>query len=144
MAKPTDTEIEALYVEAEAAGITRDQVDEIAKPRISAFGYIAGLTSVRSNRELAAIAREVRALAAKSVDTTTGEIAPEPKATTAQVDYIANLLAERVRSGEGGGYFAIGAYLSGQGDRTRVDMDAVRALTRRQASGLIDSLKGNY
>lgn len=147
MAKPNAADVEAIYAEAEAAGLSRTQVDDIARPLLDANMQQAwrGLGDARSTGQLDTIARAVRqSMRPISVDTATGEIGPEPKATAAQVDYIANLLAERVRSGDGGGFFATGAFLTRQGSQTRIDMDAVRSLTRKQASNLIDSLKGNY
>jgi hypothetical protein len=148
MAKPSDSEIAAVYTLGAESGLSEADVDRIAADVI---GVLLGgrpasfLGQARSLKELRHIETRVREAARPvSVNTVTGEIGSEPAITDRQVDYIAELLAHRVRSGEGGGFFATGAFLIGEGDRTRIDMDAVRALTRRQASSLIDSLKGNY
>ncbi|MFI9018706.1 hypothetical protein ACIGZI_32200 [Streptomyces griseus] len=54
-------------------------------------------------------------------------------ATDRQVDFILSLLAERRRSGEGGGFYG------GPADRAGIEK-----LTRDQASTYINSLKGTY
>lgn len=148
MAKPSDSEIAAVYALGAEGGLSEDDVDKIAADVI---GILLGgrpasfLGQARSLRELGQIETRVREAARPvSVNTTTGEVGPEPAITDRQVDYIAELLARRVRSGEGGGFFATGAFLVGAGDQTRIDMDAIRALSRRQASSLITSLKGDY
>lgn len=70
--------------------------------------------------------------------------APARPATARQVDYIATLLATRARNGDGGGFASTTGLLTGTGHRTRIDLDAVRALSRTSASQLIDSLTGSY
>jgi len=54
-------------------------------------------------------------------------------ATERQISYILDLLAQRRRSGEGGGFF------NGPTDRA-----GIAALSRSEASAYIDSLKGDY
>jgi hypothetical protein len=53
--KPSDAEIESVYMAAMADGFTRDQVDSIATPMISRLGGARGLADVRSHGELRAI-----------------------------------------------------------------------------------------
>lgn len=67
--------------------------------------------------------------------------ASETPASQRQVDYIAELLTRRQRSGVGGGFSGLvaGLYRGGQ-----IDRDAIRALTKAQASEVIDSLTDRY
>ncbi|MYU22864.1 hypothetical protein [Streptomyces sp. SID8352] len=57
-----------------------------------------------------------------------------PMATPAQVEYILDLLAQRHRSGDGGGFI-----MNGPTDRAGIE-----SLTRAKASLYITSLKGDY
>src|SRR5690606_18539485 len=63
------------------------------------------------------------------------------RATERQVAYLVKLLARARRSGEGGGFISTRGLYTADGN---VNIDALRQLTVRQASNLIDSLKGSY
>jgi hypothetical protein len=136
MARPAAAQIEALYVEAENGGLTRADVDVIAGPII---GTLLGgrqaekLVDVRSGRQMDEIADQVRAEVAKRRSTSTGGQRAEHRATPRQVNYILDLLAQRQRSGEGGGFF--------QGP---TDRGGIERLTIDEASTYITSLKGDY
>ena len=65
----------------------------------------------------------------------------EPLATGNQVDYIVSLLSRRTYSGEGGGFMSTNGLYHEDGTINRA---AIAAMTRRNASALIDSLRGNY
>lgn len=65
----------------------------------------------------------------------------EPTATGNQIEYIVSLLARRARSGEGGGFMSTRGLYRKDGT---IDRTAIAAMTRRNASALIDSLRGNY
>lgn len=67
--------------------------------------------------------------------------ASEPTATGRQVDYIVSLLEGRARRGDGGGFMSTNGLYREDGT---ADRDAIARLTRRNASALIDSLRGNY
>lgn len=67
--------------------------------------------------------------------------AATPMVTDRQVTYITRLLVQRIRSGEGSGFSGLVNGLTRGG---QVDTDAIRALTRKQASEVIDSLTGRY
>lgn len=115
MAAPASTDIEALYSIAEQAGVTRDEVDAIAKPMIRRIGSVSGFTDVRSNAELRAITTAVHAEIDRRLAVAgRGPIATGEPATTRQIDYIAAL----------GGDPAVAA-----------------TMTRHEVSALIDSLK---
>jgi hypothetical protein len=62
-------------------------------------------------------------------------------ATERQVEYIIELLARRVREGEGGGFLGV-RHLYATDDT--IDIAAVRALTKGTASQVITSLTGAY
>lgn len=139
MAKPATTDIEAIYSIGEAAGMTRDEIDDIARPNIQqafSIGTIR-LTNVRSHGELRTIERLVTAEAGKRKAAAEVEAQDAPvtapsaqtPATARQVEYILSLLA---RHGGGGFY-------TGPRDRA-----GIAALTRQQASLYIDSLTDNY
>lgn len=57
-------------------------------------------------------------------------------ATEKQVEYIVRLVIRRRRDGDTSGFIG--------GDVDITDLDALRKMTRREASTLIDSLSGNY
>lgn len=90
-----------------------------------------------TNAEGARMDKLVRRIKAEEVkDAAAVEAAPatsEPLATEKQVGFILTLLARRVRAGEGGGFMT--------GPTSR---DAIAAMTRREASAYITSLKGDY
>lgn len=65
----------------------------------------------------------------------------EPLATGNQIDYIVSLLSRRTRAGEGGGFMSTQGLYREDGTINRA---AIAAMTRRNASALIDSLRGNY
>lgn len=139
---------EGVYAVGVKRGYTRAEIDEVARKLIA-----SPLCDVRWSSDLKRVQKALADLPDRTdrvatptgrVDLATGEIGPEPKASPRQVEFIADLLAARVRSGEGGGFFAVGAFLTGVGERTRIDMDAIRALSRSEASRLIVSLKGEY
>lgn len=88
--------------------------------------------------------REANIARTRWTKTTTIQLIPAAPATTRQVDYIADLLATRVRNGDGGGFVSTAGLLTGAGYQTRINLGAIRALSRTDASQLIDSLKGNY
>lgn len=67
-------------------------------------------------------------------------IPSEPMATDRQIDYAVSLLIKKHRSGEGDGFIDARGLITGG----TVDKGALRAMTRRQISSLIDSLKGDY
>ncbi|BAD58860.1 hypothetical protein [Nocardia farcinica] len=80
---------------------------------------------------------------AKGIDIRTDaeKAAPEPTATDRQIDYIVALLEGRARRGEGGGFMSTHGLYKADGT---VDRAAVAKMTRRTASAMIDSLRGNY
>lgn len=107
------------------------------------------LTRLRSGVDEASVtayatSREANIARTRWTKTTTIQLTPAAPATTRQVDYITDLLATRVRNGDGGGYASSAGLLAGTGHQTRINLDAIRALTRTDASQLIDSLKENY
>lgn len=139
MAKPATADIEAIYSIGEAAGMTRDEIDEIARPHIQqafSIGTIR-LTNVRSHGELRTIEHLVTVEASKRKAAAEAEAQAAPvaapseqtPATARQVEYILSLLA---RHGGGGFY---------QGPR---DRGGIAQLTKAQASLYIDSLTDNY
>ncbi|MBF6187972.1 hypothetical protein [Nocardia farcinica] len=67
--------------------------------------------------------------------------APEPTATPRQIYYITSLLEGRAAAGDDGGFFSTKGLYRVDGS---IDRDAIAALTRKQASALIDSLRGTY
>lgn len=64
-----------------------------------------------------------------------------PAVTARQADYIGSLLARRANNGEGGGFASVTRFFTADGN---IDAAAVRALTKAEASTLIDSLTSNY
>lgn len=138
MAKPTDSEIEDVYREAEARGLTRQQVDEIAIPLITDVWLPpTGLGSVRSHRQLRAIISAVR----DAYPAVPERPKPVPLATPKQVAYIADLLSRRFRDGDTSGFMGVSSLITSTG---AIDLDAIGALTRARASQLISSLRGDY
>jgi len=95
----------------------------------------------RMRRELRRRGVDARTEAEKRGDAQRRAQSAQAPATERQVGYILDLLARRRRSGEGGGFFSLRGLVD---DTGRPDRDAIAALTRAQASALIDSLRGNY
>lgn len=135
MAKPSSTDIESIYQIGVDAGMTRDEVDDIARPHISTnWPGLVRLTNVRSLGELRTIEHLVTAEATRrtaQAPTAQPEVptTAQPSVTPWQVDRILRLLA---RHGGGGFY---------QGPRDRA---GISRLTKAQANLYIDSLTDNY
>lgn len=130
--KPPTQDIEDVYRLGENIGLTRDQIDDLAKPHIQRMGHVRGLSDVRSRKELTAIRG---ALADHRTPTSPAPDGPAtaPLATPRQVEYIIDLLNRRRAAGDGGGFMA------GPTDRA-----GIAQLTRSQASTYITSLKEAY
>lgn len=95
-----------------------------------------------TDRELADMVSKTRAYAkAQAIDIRTqaekDRAAGKGPATDRQINYLADLLNARRRSGEEGGFAPIGVYYRADG---RVNMDKLRSLTSAHASELISSL----
>jgi hypothetical protein len=143
-----NTEITMEYQAWERKGWTRAEIDAVAVITIG-----RELSEARKGSEVTKVAVALRnaekpapaPAPTRAVDPATGAVAPEPRATTRQVDYAAELLGRRVQSGEGGGYAGTSRYVTAdRWGRYTVNLDALRALSRSEISRLIDSLKGNY
>lgn len=116
-----------IYQAGTSAGMTRDQVDEISR-QASRRDVLAGIERgdySRINRAVTAAIREAQSPTAAPAQTT-------PMATSRQVDYIMQLLAER-GDGVGGGFMA--------GPTSEED---IKRMTKRDASRYIDSLTERY
>lgn len=82
-----------------------------------------------------------RTAAEKSADRQAAAQRQEARCTSPQAEQIGDLLARRVRSGEGGGFMSTAGLIDGQG---QIDMKAIRGLPHSAASAMIDSLRGDY
>lgn len=82
-----------------------------------------------------------RTAAEKAADRQAAAQRQEPRCTSRQAERIADLLARRVRSGEGGGFMSTAGLINQRG---QIDMEAIRRLSRSAASAMIDSLRGDY
>src|SRR5690554_7068302 len=96
----------------------------------------------RMRRELRRRGVDARTEAEKRSDAQRRAHAAQAPATERQIDYLTSLLVRRANTGEGGGFVGgVDALVDAGG---KVDVDALRRLTRPQASRLIDSLRGSY
>jgi hypothetical protein len=140
----SDREAAAILKLAHDAGIEDGLIEDWTD---AAGAYRYALTSKSAGNPKAQAATEIRARINKYIadreHTVVAEAAraaginppptPGNAATPAQVDYIMSLLARRIETGEGGGFF--------QGPTTR---ESVQQLTKADASNYIKSLKGEY
>lgn len=113
--------------------VTRSNVVEVLVREARA--HLAGSADrIREKAEREAIAA-AEALVREAREAEVAEVRAEkgPLATGRQVEYILQLLVQRERDGEGGGFF------SGPTDRAGIEM-----LSRLEASRYITSLKGDY
>lgn len=97
-----------------------------------------------TNEGLRNVVRQVEKIArSKGIDIRTDaeKAAADPRATVGQIDYIVSLLEGRARRGDGGGFMSTNGLYREDGT---IDRGAIAAMTRRNASALIDSLRGNY
>ncbi len=131
---------------AQTAGVTDEQIEDWTA---QLGGYRYAITSDMASGLKTAVAYEIekriKAHTAQAPATATS-VPGEPMATERQVEFIASLLAQRVRSGEGGGLVDVDALLIHRGplNGPAINLQAIRALTRREASLTITSLKGEY
>jgi len=96
----------------------------------------------RMRRELRRRGVDARTEAEKRSDAQRRAHAAQAPATERQIDYLTSLLVRRANTGEGGGFVGgVDALVDAGG---KVDVAALRRLTRPQASRLIDSLRGSY
>lgn len=100
----------------------------VTNPKVQVANEIrARITKHIADREHAVLAEAARAAGINPPPT------PGNAATPAQVDYIMNLLARRIETGEAGGFMT--------GPTTR---EGVQNMTKADASLYIKSLKGDY
>lgn len=65
-----------------------------------------------------------------------------PMATPRQVEFIIDLIAQRISTGDISGFTDISRFVADDG--MRIDRQAIQGLTKAEASRLITSLKGDY
>lgn len=141
-----DDALDALLAEAHERKALLDRIEHLAVA-IGEDGPARRAGADAKNPTLdglrAVIAGVEKYARAKGIDIRTDaeKAAPEPTATPRQIYYITSLLEGRAAAGEGGGFFSTKGLYRGDGS---IDRDAVAALTRKQASALIDSLRGTY
>lgn len=148
-----ETAIDAQATAAHRAELL-DQVEHIARllghdPVAKRAAAEAKLTRIYELetfvRDCAGYARsqglDPRTPAQKQAAATRRKTSAAMPATDRQIDYITELLARRIRNGEGGGFASTARLYDADGTIHRA---AIAALTTREASTLIDSLTGNY
>lgn len=127
-------EANRIYALAAERGLTEAQVDTLAHDMRLMMGTIGidGL-SRRSARQLVAALP-----AARRPQLTQPQVR---QCTPKQPQYVADLLARRARTGEGGGFEAVDHLYTADGN---LDLEAIDALSAEAASRIITSLKGDY
>jgi hypothetical protein len=137
MAAIGTAEANRIYALAAERGLTEDQVDELAHDMRLMMGTVGidGL-SRSSARQL------IAALPAAPPAPRPDLRQPEARqCTPKQAQYVADLLARRARTGEGGGFAAVSHLYTADG---QLDLPAIDALSFDAASRIITSLKGDY
>lgn len=134
MAQIGTAEADRIYALAAERGLTAEQVNELAVSlRLKQTPTSIETISAASARQL---------VAALPAPARPKLVQPEPRqCTSKQAQYIADLLAHRARTGEGGGFAPVDHLYTASG---QLDLDAIDALTMSDASRIIRSLKGDY
>jgi hypothetical protein len=133
-------EAERIYALAAERGLDRDQVNQLAYTKrltMDAF-TIERLSGARSRQLIDML--PAGPTAATPAAATTAEPA-HSHCSARQADYIADLLAERARSGEGGGFASVERLYTQDG---KLDLAAIANLSPDSASMIIRSLTGDY
>jgi hypothetical protein len=122
-----------------AEGYTLEQIKAKADIRTDYNGgWIVWNRTEQSN--LQSIGDEKRWAAQEAADKA-AEARANNMATDRQVDYIISLLVERIRNGNEDGFMSTHNLYGATG---KISKQAVRNLTKTQASNMISSLKGDY
>lgn len=137
MARIGIDEADRIYALAADRGLTEDQVDALAHSMRLMTGTVGidGLSG-NSSRQLIAALPPAPAAPRPALKQ------PEPRqCSPKQAQYIADLLALRARTGEGGGFVPVDRFYLPGGN---LDLDAIDTLNAEDASMIIRSLKGEY